>query len=547
MCLKHCFAVIACFVLSFYVNVVRNLILMKISELKPFQNEPTADVKREHFKTEFPKAIANVRKQVPRICPLFINGKEVSTNDTMTSVNPANPEEIIGQIHQAGKEEVDHAIAAAKSAFQTWQDVPAEQRAQYLIKAAEIARKRIYELCAWQVLEVGKQWDQAYNDVTEGIDFFEYYARHSVRMGEPQRLGSAKGEINLYLYEPKGIAAVIAPWNFPFAISAGMASAAIVTGNCVVYKPSGLSSVVGHNLVEIFEEAGLPQGVFNYIPGRGSVIGDHIIEHPDISLIAFTGSVETGTRIIEKAAKVQPDQANVKKIISEMGGKNAIVIDEDIDIDYAVPHVLYSAFGFQGQKCSACSRLIIHEAIYDEFVESLVKSASEMKIGPAEDSSNVMGPVVNSSAQEKILEYIEIGKKEGSLLYQSETPKGNGFYVPITIIENITPKSRIAQEEIFGPVLAVMKVKDFDQAIEWALSTRFALTGGVFSKNPDHLEYARKKFRVGNLYLNRNCVGAMVEKQPFGGARMSGVGTKAGGPDYLLHFVDPRTITEKIT
>ncbi|MEJ2648819.1 MAG: L-glutamate gamma-semialdehyde dehydrogenase [Sedimentisphaerales bacterium] len=520
---------------------------MKISELKPFQNEPTADVKREHFKTEFPKAIANVRKQVPRICPLFINGKEVSTNDTMTSVNPANPEEIIGQIHQAGKEEVDHAIAAAKSAFQTWQEVPSEQRAQYLIKAAEIARKRIYQLCAWQVLEVGKQWDQAYNDVTEGIDFFEYYARHSVRMGEPQRLGSAKGEINLYLYEPKGIAAVIAPWNFPFAISAGMASAAIVTGNCVVYKPSGLSSVVGHNLVEIFEEAGLPQGVFNYIPGRGSVIGDHIIEHPDISLIAFTGSVETGTRIIEKAAKVQPDQANVKKIISEMGGKNAIVIDEDIDIDYAVPHVLYSAFGFQGQKCSACSRLIIHEAIYDEFVESLVKSASEMKIGPAEDSSNVMGPVVNSSAQEKILEYIEIGKKEGSLLYQSETPKGNGFYVPITIIENITPKSRIAQEEIFGPVLAVMKVKDFDQAIEWALSTRFALTGGVFSKNPDHLEYARKKFRVGNLYLNRNCVGAMVEKQPFGGARMSGVGTKAGGPDYLLHFVDPRTITEKIT
>jgi RHH-type proline utilization regulon transcriptional repressor/proline dehydrogenase/delta 1-pyrroline-5-carboxylate dehydrogenase len=391
---------------------------------------------------------------------------------------------------------------------------------------------------------VGKQWEQAYADVAECIDFFEYYAREAIRLGRPQRLGSVPGEINLYLYEPKGVAAVIAPWNFPLAISAGMCSAAIVTGNCVVYKPSVFSSVVGHNLAEIFKEAQLPQGVFNYIPGRGHIIGDFLVEHPQTSLIAFTGSVEIGNRIIEKAAKLQSGQSNVKKIISEMGGKNAIIIDEDADLDEAVPHVLYSAFGFQGQKCSACSRVIVLDAVYDKFVERLAKAAAELKIGPAEDAANAMGPVVDSTAQEKILEYIEVGKKEGRLIFQSKTPQGDGFYVPITIFEGLTPQCRIAQEEVFGPVLAVMRVKDFEQALDWAMSTRFALTGGVFSRSPNNLKLAAKKFRVGNLYLNRNCVGAMVARQPFGGAKMSGVGTKAGGPDYLLHFMDPRTVTE---
>ena len=513
-------------------------------KLSPFQNEPAADFTQEHIRLAFPKAIADIRKQIPKTCPLFINGKQVLTSDKIPSVNPANPSEIIGQIHQAGTNEVNQAIAAAKSAFETWQDVPAEQRAQYLIKAAEIGRKRIYELAAWQVLEVGKQWDQAYNDVAEAIDFFEYYARQAIRLGKPQQLGSVPGEINLYLYEPKGVAAIIAPWNFPLAISAGMASAAIVTGNCVVYKPSVFSSVVGHNLLEIFEQAGLPKGVFNYIPGRGHIIGDYLVEHPDISLIAFTGSVEIGNRIIERAAKVQSGQPNVKKIIAEMGGKNAIIIDDDADLDEAVPHVLYSAFGFQGQKCSACSRVIVLDAVYEKFVERLIKAAAALQIGPAEDPANVMGPVVDSSAQKNILQYIEIGKKEGKMIFQAKIPQGSGFYAPITIFDNITPQSRIAQEEIFGPVLAVMKAKDFEQAIEWALSTRFALTGGVFSRSPNHLSIASKKFKVGNLYLNRNCVGAMVERQPFGGTKMSGVGTKAGGPDYLLHFMDPRTITE---
>jgi RHH-type proline utilization regulon transcriptional repressor/proline dehydrogenase/delta 1-pyrroline-5-carboxylate dehydrogenase len=511
--------------------------------LAPFRNEPAVDFTKQAQRQAFPKAIVEVRRQLGRTYPLFIDGKHIATGSKIPSFNPANPSEVIGHVCQAGKEEIDSAIAAAKRAFPKWRDTPATERAQYLIKAAEIARRRIFELAAWQVLEVGKQWDQAYADVAECIDFFEYYAREMIRLGEPKRLGSAPGEVNLYFYEPRGIAAVIAPWNFPLAISGGMCAAALVTGNCVVFKPSRLSSVIGHNLVEIFQQAGLSNGVFNFTPGRGDVIGDYLVEHPDISLIAFTGSVETGRRIIEKAAKVQSGQLNVKRIISEMGGKNAIIIDDDADLDEAVPHVLYSAFGFQGQKCSACSRVIVLDAIYDRFVDRLVRGAAAMNIGAAEDPKNAMGPVVDASAQKTITEYIEIAKKEGRLLYCGDVPD-TGYYVPITIVEGITPEHRVAQEEIFGPVLCIMRVQDFNQAIVWANSTRFALTGGVFSRSPKHLEQAATQFRVGNLYMNRNCVGALVERQPFGGAKMSGVGTKAGGPDYLLHFMDPRTVTE---
>ncbi|MBN1795435.1 MAG: L-glutamate gamma-semialdehyde dehydrogenase [Sedimentisphaerales bacterium] len=518
----------------------------KNEAISEFKNFPYADFTKKEDCESFTKAIKNVRQQLGKDYPLFINGNDVISREKMDSVNPAKPSEVLGSICQAGTKEVAQAIEAAKAAFEKWRDTPPQKRADCLFKAAEIARRRAFELSAWQVLEVGKQWDQAYADVAECIDFFEYYARDMLKLGQPQKLGNVPGELNLYFYQPKGIAAVISPWNFPLAISGGMCAAAIVTGNCVVFKPSGFSSIVGYNLVEIFKEAGVPNGVFNYIPGRGSVIGDFMVEHPDISLIAFTGSVKTGCRIIEKAAKVQPGQPNVKKVVCEMGGKNAIIIDDDTDIDYAVPQVLYSAFGFQGQKCSACSRLIILDAVYDKFVEELVKQAESIKIGPSEDFANKMGPVVDKSAQKSIFEYIEIGGKEGKVLYKSPVPQSDGFYAPITIIADITPDCRIAQEEIFGPVLAVMRVEDFDEAIDWALSTKFALTGGVFSRKPEHLELARKAFRVGNLYLNRNCVGALVGRQPFGGARMSGVGTKAGGPDYLLHFMDPRTITEKL-
>jgi len=515
-----------------------------IGGLSPFRNEPLADFTRKDHRHAFPASIAGIRKQLGKNYPLYIGGKEVVSVNKVNTVNPANPSEILGQIAQAGVDEAKAAIMAAKNAFPAWRDTAPEERAKYLLKGAEAARRRIFELSAWQVLEIGKQWDQAYADVAEAIDFLEYYAREMIRYGKPQRMGNLPGEVNHYFYEPKGVAAIIAPWNFPLAISMGMTAAAIVTGNTTVFKPSNITGIIGWHLVEIFREAGLPPGVFNYIPGKGSVIGDFIVDHPEVSLIAFTGSVETGLRIIDRAAKVYPGQPNVKKIISEMGGKNGIIIDDDADLDEAVPHVLYSAFGFQGQKCSACSRVIVLDAVYDRFVERLVNAAKTYLIGPAEDPRYTMGAVSDAAAMKSIMEYIEIGKKEGSLLYSSRVPEGNGFWVPLTIIGGITPEHRVAQEEVFGPLLAVMRVKDFDQAIEWANSTRFALTGAVFSRSPEHIAKARREFRVGNLYINRNSTGAFVMRQPFGGARLSGVGTKAGGPDYLLHFMDPRVVTE---
>ncbi|KAB0671824.1 L-glutamate gamma-semialdehyde dehydrogenase [Oryzomonas sagensis] len=512
--------------------------------LPRFANDPMVDFTRPDHRAAFPAALAQVRTAFGTTYPLFIGGQEVMTADLIPTVNPAKPSEVLGQICQAGIPEVTRAIAAAKAVFPAWRDTPPRERAQYLLKAAEIARRRAFELSAWQVLEIGKQWDQAYADVGEAIDFLEYYAREMIRLGAPQRVGNAPGELNHYFYEPKGLAAVIAPWNFPLAISMGMASAAIVTGNPVIYKPSNITGIIGHHLMEIFKEAGLPAGVFNYVPGRGSVMGDFLVDHPDISLIAFTGSMEVGLRIVERAAKVYPGQPNVKKIISEMGGKNAIIIDDDADLDEAVPHVLYSAFAFQGQKCSACSRVIVLDAVYDRFTERLVKAAQAYRIGPSEDPANTMGAVADAAAQKSILEYVALGKQEGKLLFESPIPQGEGYWVPLTIVGGITPQHRLAQEEVFGPVLAVMRAKDFDQAVEWANSTRFALTGGIFSRSPEHLAQARRDFRVGNLYINRNNTGAQVERQPFGGSRMSGVGTKSGGPDYLLHFMDPRVVTE---
>lgn len=514
-------------------------------ELPAFTNElifPGCD--DPQVKAGFGRAIAQVRQELGRTYRLFINGRNVVTGEKIDSVNPADPDEIIGRVCQAGTKEVDRALAAAQNASQSWRDVPPAERAEYLVKAAKVTRERIYYYSAWQLLEEGKQWAQAYNDLVEGIDFLEYYAREMIRLGKPRDMGTYAGEINQYFYQPKGVAAVIAPWNFPFAISCGMCAAAIVAGNCVVFKPSNQSPVVGHHLVEIFCEVGLPDGVFNYVPGRGSDMGDHLVDSPRTAMVAFTGSREVGLRIIERAGRTSAEQPYVKKVVCEMGGKNAIIIDDDIDIDRAITDVLYSAFGYQGQKCSACSRLIVVEAIYETFVPRLVEAARKLKTGSAEDPKNYMGPVIDRRAQAKILEYIDLARQEGKILYSSDVPD-KGFYVPITIVEDISPEDGLAQEEIFGPVLAIMRVRDFDQAIQWANSTRFALTGGVFSRNREHLEKARVQFRVGNLYFNRSCVGAMVQIQPFGGFKMSGVGTKAGGPDYLLHFMDPRSVTEQ--
>jgi len=515
--------------------------------LAPFANEPAVDFTKRETMPAFQKALKDIRSRGARTFPLVIGGQEKITTDTIAARNPANQDEIVGQVCQAGRAEIDLAIDAAKKALPAWRDTPPQQRAQFLFKAAEIARKRIYELCAAQVLEVGKQWDQAYADVGEAIDFLEYYGREITRLGAPKRLGRLPGELNHYGYRPKGIAAVIAPWNFPLAIGCGMASAAIAAGDTVIFKPSGFSSVVGFGLAEIFREAGLPPGVFNFTPGRSSVMGDYLCAHPDVAMIAFTGSMEVGQRIMQTAATPLAAQGHCKKVIAELGGKNAVIIDDDAECDEAVLQVLYSAFGFQGQKCSACSRVIVLENIYDKFVSRLVEAAGSLRIGPAEDPANYMGPVVSPAAKSGIMKYIELAAKEGKILLSRETNypgKEKGCYVPMTIVGGVTPEHRLAQEEIFGPVLAVMKARDFDQAIEWANSTRFALTGGVFSRSPRHLEQARREFEVGNLYLNRGCTGAMVGRQAFGGYKMSGTGSKAGGPDYLLQFMDPVSVTE---
>ncbi len=477
--------------------------------------------------------------------PLHVGGRDVSTGEILDSVNPSEPSEVIGRICQAGPGEADRALGAAAAAFPSWRDTAPAARADVLVKAALAARRRLFELSAVQVLEAGKQWDQAYGDVAEAIDFFEYYARGNAPVGTYRsRSGRRPGKPTTMGTKPRGVAVVIAPWNFPLAISAGMCAAALVTGNTVVYKPSGFTPVVGHQLLELFQEAGVPAGVFNYLPGRGSVIGDRLVDSHLVSTIGFTGSMEVGLRILERAAKVHPGQSHIKRVICEMGGKNAIIVDDDADLDEAVPAVIQSAFGFQGQKCSACSRVIVVDAVYDRFVQRLVEAARSLRLGPAEDPANVVGPVIDASAQRTILAYIDLGKTEGRLLYQSGVPEGAGFYVPITLVEGIRPEHRLAQEEIFGPVLAVMRAADFDQALTWANATKFGLTGGVFSRSPRHLERARREFRVGNLYLNRGITGALVARQPFGGSRLSGGGTKAGGPDYLLHFMEPRVLTE---
>ena len=516
--------------------------------LARFANFPFADFTIEEERAAYPRAIAKVRGSMGKQIPLYINGKEVVTSDTLDSYNPANPDEIIGSVCQAGVAEVDTAIDAASEAYLSWRDVAPEERAQVLLKAAQYLKDNIYDLCAVQILEVGKQWDQAQGDVAEAIDFLEYYAREMIRLGDPRRMGHAPGEMSQLFYQGKGVAAVIAPWNFPLAISVGMVSAAIAAGCPVVYKPAGISSVVGNGLVDMWKAAGLPDGVFNYIPGRGSVMGDHLVDHRDVSVIAFTGSMEIGLRIQERAAKVHPGQQQCKKVIAEMGGKNATIIDDDADLDEAVLGVLYAAFGFQGQKCSACSRVIVLDSIYDRFIERLTEAAESVKLGPSENPANYMGPVVDKAAQKNVLRYVKIAEEEGKILVRREVSEDlkatGGCYVPLTIVEGITKDDRIAQEEVFGPILSVMRAKDMDEAIDIANSTQFALTGAIYSRSPHNLERAYKEFRVGNLYLNKPSVGALVERHAFGGFKMSGVGSKAGGPDYLLQFMDPRLVCE---
>ena len=513
-------------------------------EIPEFRNEPAFDYMLLENRERMHKALDKVKKSFGRELPIVVNGKEIKTGNTLDSVNPSHTDQVVAVQHQSRQEDAEEAIAAARAFFPTWRDTPARERADVLLRAAKLMRERRHELNALLVYEAGKPWREADADVCEAIDFLEYYGREVVRVSAPQRLQTyIPGEDNVFFYEPRGVAIVIAPWNFPMAILTGMTTAALGAGNCVLYKPSRQTSAIGWELFKILREAKAPAGALHFMPGPGSKVGQFLIDHKETDLIAFTGSMEVGLKIIKAGGEVHEGQRNVKGIICEMGGKNAVIVDDDADLDEAVKGVLYGAFGYAGQKCSACSRAIVLDSAYDAFVGRLVEAVRSIKVGDAADVGTVVPPVIDKSAQESIQGYIEIGKKEATLLLERETPEGGTFVGPV-IFGDVDRKARIAQEEIFGPVLSVIRAKDFDDAVQIALDSAFGLTGGLYSRSPDRIEKVRREFRVGNLYINRHNTGAVVGRHPFGGMRMSGVGTKAGGPDYLIKFMEMRAVSE---
>jgi 1-pyrroline-5-carboxylate dehydrogenase len=453
---------------------------------------------------------------------------------------------VIGVFQSASVDQANQAVESAAKAFETWKRVPAEQRVQCLFRAAQILRERKYEMNALIVYEAGKTWPEADADTAETIDFLEFYGREMLRLAGPQKVVPMKGEKNYLVYIPLGVGVVIPPWNFPAAIMAGMAMASLVTGNTVVLKPAGDTMTVAAKFVEIAYEAGIPKEALNFVTGAGAIVGDALVQHPKTRYIVFTGSKEVGLRISELAGKTVPGQMWIKRTVLEMGGKDSIIVDEEADVEAAVEGVVQSAFGYQGQKCSACSRAIVSQKIYDNFVQRLVERTKKINVGPSEDPNNYMGPVLSKTAMTTILGYIDVGKKEGKLLHGGDRAPGDGYFVQPTIIADVDPKARISQEEIFGPVLAVIKARDFDHALEIANNTEFGLTGGVYSRNKEKLEKAQEAFHVGNLYLNRKCTGAMVGAHPFGGFNMSGTDSKTGGKDYLLLFLQAKTVAEKL-
>ncbi len=515
-----------------------------------FANEPLINFSRPENRQAMEDALKKVAGQLGREYPLYIGGEKVETAEKIRSTNPSHPDQAVGIFQKSTIELANRAVEEANRAFERWKRVTAEQRSECLFRAADILRRRKFEMSAWVSYEVGKTWPEADADVAETIDFCEFYGREMLRLAGPQLLTPVKGEKNYLAYIPLGVGVVIPPWNFPCAIMAGMTTASIVAGNAVVLKPSSDSPTVAAKFLEILYEAGVPKDVVSFVTGPGGSVGDALVAHPKTRYVAFTGSKEAGLHIGEQAAKKQPGQVWIKRTVLEMGGKDAIIVDDEADLDAAVEGVTVSAFGYQGQKCSACSRAIVTQKVYDAFLEKLKQRVSKIRVGPAEDPNNFMGPVVNKSAMKSILDYIEVGKKEGKLLVgggPAKTTNGDGYYLEPTVIADVSPKARIAQEEIFGPVLAVIPAKDFDHALEIANDTEFGLTGGVYSRNRKKLEKAAETFHVGNLYFNRKCTGALVGGHPFGGFNMSGTDSKAGGKDYLLLFLQAKTVTEKVT
>jgi 1-pyrroline-5-carboxylate dehydrogenase len=513
----------------------------------PFKNEVVKSFADPTDAAAMQAALASVKTRFGAHYPLVIDGAKIETEKRIRSLNPAKPGEVVGETSSATKEQAEAAIAAAARAFETWKKTSPQERAEYLFKAAALLKERRFEYDALLTYEVGKSWPEADGDIAESIDFLEFYAREALRYAEPHPVVPIEGEQNEMVYIPLGVGAIIPPWNFAGAIMMGMTSAAIVSGNTVVLKPSSDSAVIAAWFVDLLHEIGLPKGVVNFVPGSGGVIGDLIVGHPHIRFISFTGSKEVGLHINELAAKTAPGQKWIKRVVAEMGGKDSIIVAADADIDAAVEGVAVSAFGFQGQKCSACSRAIIDASIYDTFVDKLKARVAKIVVGDPAQQQTYMGPVVNEAALTSISEYIEIGKKEGRLISGGSRVGTEGYFLEPTVIADIAPDARIAQEEIFGPVLALIKAKDFDDAMTIANNTEFGLTGSLYTKDDAKIARAREEFFVGNLYFNRKSTGAYVGVHPFGGFNMSGTDSKAGGRDYLLLFMQAKSMSRKIS
>src|ERR1700719_4826634 len=513
----------------------------------PFVNEPFYDFRQEENARKMRAAIERVRGQLGREYDLIIGGQRVKTTDKIKSLNPSRPSQIVGVHQKAGKEHVEPAMAAALKAFESWKRTTVEERTGLLFRAADKMRERKMDYMAWLVFEVSKNWAEADADISETIDFCEFYAREALRLSKAETPVQLPGEHDSLTYIPLGVGAVIPPWNFPCAIMSGLVVASIVSGNTVILKPSSDSPTIAAKFMELLEEAGMPEGVVNFCPGAGASFGDAIVAHPKTRYIAFTGSREVGLHINKVAATQAPGQMWIKRTVLEMGGKDAIIVDADADVDSAVEGVAQAAFGFQGQKCSACSRAIVDARIYDKFLERLKERVEKITIGDPAENAN-MGAVINEGSMKSILDYIEVGKKDGRLITGGGPAKnaGEGYFLQPTVIADIPPKSRLEQEEVFGPLLAVIKSKNYDHALEIANDTEFGLTGAVYTNSREKIERAIREFHVGNLYIHRKCTGATVAAHPFGGFNMSGTDSKSGGPDYLYLFTQGKAVGEKI-